>query len=204
MLIALVGPNAVGKTYFVRHAMDALADATPYDFHVVHADNTSDYHLHGNEWLLTKNKSMWQGSKATKVDQMLHMIQNKDEMWLVESARYIIGMNDIIIPEYYRHGGGFRLMIVSCTATVLKKFLIDRNNNNNNSNHIFNEAYWTDKQLLYDCVRNDNMFANHYRPAGVLGRSVLVSYSRAEFDGITLPIMEKWVADPVGNWYSKY
>lgn len=204
MLIALVGPNAVGKSYFIKHAMDDIADATPYAkhmvLHIVAADNTSDFELDDNQWLLHKDKATWQGSKADKIKQIIHMMEDKDEMWVVESARYIIGMNDIINPEFYRLGGGFRLVITTCTATTLKKFLIDRNEKNG---HEFNEVYWTDRQLLYDCIRNDNMYATHYRPNGIVGRSIHIGYDRTEYDTLVLPLLLKWVAEPLGSWYAR-
>lgn len=204
MLLALYGPHAVGKTTFLDLNKDVFADVVPEgrELSVVLADLADEYRLDKEEddWVVIHDKPRWKGKRAEKEDHMRAMIEDRKRLWIVESARYFGGMQDLIIDAHRRCFGGVKFIVFRCAADTARKFMIERCELRGKQ---YNNKYWTPQKLEYESSgRYVNAVINHYRPARVECFILPVSYDRSEWDMVKgkvknlIRLKEDW-------WYGK-
>lgn len=200
MLIALAGMHALGKTYFLDHIMDSWTLIQP-DLTIVMADLATEYSYNPkyNAWDVTRIVERYKRTKAQKASHLDFMIQDHSRYWVVESARYFAGMDDIILSSYKAAGGGIRFVVVTCPPDVGKLFLQERCAKINKK---FNETYWDLKRLDYECRgRYVNLLENHYNPAEVLSRVIPIDYERENWKLVN-KLIQAWLKSPAEEWYN--
>jgi GTPase SAR1 family protein len=197
-LLGLYGPFAVGKTTFIQRHMDDFADSAYGDLTVVLGDLKQEYWLNNDHWILREDKPKWKGTREDKTPWIDHMIGDKSRLWIVESARYFGGLQDVFIQSYERHSGGLRFVVPITEPDAMKQFLIERCEKRNKE---FRKEYWDDKRLAYESQgRYINAMEKHYIPIGVKCHVKTVTYDRREWVKIARVIREICCLSPKA-WY---
>ena len=204
MLIGLYGVFAVGKTTFLFNLMDELAGLSIYGLTVVMADLGDEYEYHGGSepyWeIRSDRKSLWRGKQDEKAEHMRFMVNDKERMWIVESARYFGGMHGVLVDAFAQAGGGLHFIVPVTDGDTGRKFLIDRCKKRNKT---FRADYWTDKRLAYECIgRYQNVMSVQYGPAGVPYMVLPISYARTEWAAAEASL-KHMVTVPLNKWYGK-
>jgi hypothetical protein len=184
MLLALYGPFAIGKSTFLDTHMDYFADNLPewLNLSVVLADYADEYRYMkiSDTWQVVHDKPRWKGKKEDKLPYIADMVRDRKRLWIVESARYFGGLQDIFIEYHNKFCGGVKFMVFRTDLNTARKFMIERCEFRNKT---FNEEYWTPQRLAYESMgRYINVVNNSYTPAGVKCDVMPVSYDRREWD----------------------
>jgi hypothetical protein len=184
MLIGIYGMFAVGKTTFLMDAKEDLPGIVNNDLTVVFADLGDEYHYEptDDEWIIYGDSIRWKGKRDEKLPHIESMIEDRDMLWIVESARYFGGLQDEIIRCVRKHGGGAAFIVPVSDEPTARQFLIDRCNKRNKE---FRADYWTERRLNYEAYhRYVNVVNKHYLPAGIKCYVRHISYARNEWESI--------------------
>lgn len=140
MIIGLFGPHALGKTTYLRDAMDSLADNAQSRLRIVLADLRQEYHLADDKTVWLKIiQPHWQGNSQERTI-LLQKCMADDAVWIVESAWCFRGMQ-------HTFGDAIKFIIPVAEPSVMKRFLQTRCELQGKT---FRDDYWYDTRLIYE------------------------------------------------------
>jgi hypothetical protein len=203
MLLGIYGMFALGKTYFTRNTMDEWPELLRGPgLTVVIADQAEEYHYEPSDdvWIAVKDtKGLWNGKKEQKIPHIAEMIEDRDTLWIVESARYFGGLHPEFIDSFRRNKGGLRFIIPWTSEAAGRKFLIERCAKHNKT---FREDYWVHDRLEYEVKKRYTNVMAKYKAAGVRCMDFEIDYARTYWSKVNA-IMKIWVAKTEADWYAR-
>lgn len=198
MLLNILGPSAVGKTYFLRKVMDKIPEWSIYTPVVVFGDTGDEYHYNPNTdiWVHKKLGKKWCGTKEEKeplrnlCDMMLD-----DRIWVVDVMRYYNGLWRDVLEAHKICKGGIRFIVPYYTGAVGKNFRQQR-------------CWKIGKKMSPYWLSEDNCWAEskgrismcekHFIPAGIPCKLIEIGLDRFEF-GHVAQVLLRWLENE--NWY---
>lgn len=199
MLLGVYGMFAVGKTTFLDNFKDDLADRAKKPLTIVLADISTEYWLRHDKWRKRRDKPIYKGSREDKVDHMEFMVADTSRIWIVESARYFGGCQDLLVDCFKKYHGGLAFIIITSYPETAQKFLMERCEKRNKE---YRADYWTKDRLIYESEgRYMNVVNNAYRPAGVPVYTFKMDYLRREWDAIGETMLD--IVSHPDRWYNE-
>jgi hypothetical protein len=126
------------------------------------------------------------------------MVTDRDTLWVVESARYYMGMSPEFMSAYKTAGGGIKILMPFTEPAVGKAFLQARCEK---AGRKFNEPYWDEYRLKYECfTRYSNDISKNYAQFGVEWQNLGISATRNEWS-VADDILCRWIRLPKDKWY---
>jgi hypothetical protein len=203
MLLGIVGMYALGKTTWLEKNRDAWPELLKPGISLVcvSADNAYEYWYDKRLdcWSLRSCRdNLWKRTHEEKADHLAGMIMDERTIWIVESARYILGMQDEILQAHKVVKGGVRFIVPWAKPDACKIFIQKRCEKRNKK---FNVEYWDYKRLEYEGAgRYHNLMKRHYLDVGIPTQFVMVDLERKSWIGAT-SIVNRWVAEAPEGWY---
>lgn len=204
MLLALIGASSIGKTTFMRGIMNDIPDwITVPNLVVVNADVGEEYRLDKKRdvWVRNKYFKKWSGKRIEKEPGkwMPLMIGDKTTMWVIDSMRYMNGLQPEVVDAFKHARGGLRIIIVYTNGEDGRIMRLERCE----KNHKEISLYWSIKQCLHESEYRCNMARKTYIPAGVWCELIRIRPDRKDWEQVYV-IIRQWLQDPVEKWYEDY